>query len=186
MRLVVLLAVLSTGIVYASDWHYAGSTRQGNVEALTFFDAESISHPSKDATRVWVKSIRARDLERYFKTHKKIVIEKSAERIAFGNAPVFLSLPAIKATYADKDALDSAVAELASDEMMANTPDIQPVSKFYFEIDCAGKRIKLVDGVLFNNDGSMSSKPGRISGNFGFIAPDSNGEWLSLLVCPTK
>ena len=63
--------------------------------------------------------------------------------------------------------------------------DIQLWGKLYYEIDCVGKRIKVLDGTLYNSDGSISNR-GRIRGDYELVPPDSTGEWLSLLVCPSK
>ena len=132
-----LQAVFLTNVAYASDWQYAGYVKEGSHQ---FFDAESLTHPTKGVTRVWVKSIKERRFERYSKTHKNLVVEKAARKIAGYYSPKFLQLQAIKAQY-EATALRDATVDLTAHEVMANEPDIQTSSKLYFEIDCANSRI---------------------------------------------
>src|SRR5216117_3699580 len=79
ITLLALIESLSASIANASDWQYAGYDKKGTVESHNFFDAEGISRPTKDIARVWVKSILARNLDRYEKTHRKAVVEKTAQ-----------------------------------------------------------------------------------------------------------
>jgi hypothetical protein len=180
-RLLMLLVTLSAGTAHATDWRYFGHDLKESVETLTFFDGESVSHPTKNATRVWVKSIRASELARYVNAHEKAVARESIRRMNAGQVPMFLSLPGFKP--ANKDEVLTAVALITSDEVVASAPDIQPVSKLLFEIDCIGKRIKLLDGFVYNDRGLVLNAK---QGAFRSIAPDTNEEWLSLLTCPTK
>ncbi|HQW20440.1 MAG TPA: hypothetical protein PLI90_07185 [Rhodocyclaceae bacterium] len=173
------LAILLSNITYASDWQYAGYVKE---DLHQFFDAESLTHPTKDVTRVWVKSIQQRRFDHYSKTHEKLVVEKAARKIAFGYSPKFLELQAIKGQY-ETTALRDAIVGLTTQEVMANEPDIQTFSKFYFEIDCAKSRIKLLSGVMYTDNGKISSKKVRPDNDYAFIIPDSNGQWLSVLVC---
>src|SRR5207253_9110008 len=92
-----LVTLLFADIACASDWQYAGYNKKGTVESHNFFDAESISRPTKNVTRVWIKSILARSLDRYSKAHEKLVIEKTAPKLAVYYSPKFLKLPAISA-----------------------------------------------------------------------------------------
>src|ERR1700693_4134500 len=103
--LAAILSAIAASIAYASDWQYAGYAKSGNVESHQFFDADGVSHPTKDTTRVWVKAIRVRDFDRYRKAHKKLVVEKTARKIVTGYSPSFLELPAIKASFTDAKAV---------------------------------------------------------------------------------
>lgn len=174
-----LFAVLLTNIVYASDWQYAGSVKDG---AHQFFDAETLTHPTRDVVRVWVKSIQERRFNRYLQNHEKLIVEKTAHKIASGYSPRFLELPAIMSRH-EGAALKDVAVEITAYEVMANRPDIQMFSKFYFEIDCANKRIKLLDGTLYKDNGNISNRKARPDNDYTFIMPDSNGQWLSLLAC---
>ncbi|HZF20482.1 MAG TPA: surface-adhesin E family protein [Burkholderiales bacterium] len=180
-----ILLGLVANVAHASDWQYAGYDKKGTVESHTFFDAESISHPSKDVTRVWMKTILARNLDRYNKAHEQMVTQKTARKLALGYSPRFLMLPAIQTKYT-KAKLEDAVVDLTIYEVIANEPEIKESSKYYWEIDCAGKRMRLLDAYSFNSRGELSNRTTRPEGTFGFVPPDSNGEWLSTMVCPAK
>lgn len=182
---VAILLPLSAGVAHGSDWQYTGYSKVGDVETRQFFDAESVSRPAKDVVRVWVQSIRVRDFDRYYKVHEEVVFEKAARKIVSGYIPRFVLLRSVASAYDAKE-LNNAVAQMTADEIVANTREIQPVGKFYWEIDCAGKRNKLLDGIMLDDNGNPKANPGRRTGQYHFIAPDSNGEWLSLLTCQSK
>lgn len=183
--LIALLAALYAGIADASDWQFFGFGKQGKDETFLSFDAESISHPTKDTTRVSTKAIAVSELERYLESHNKSVVDNTARKRLTGYVPPVFSLPTVRASYADAKGLRRRIL-VTSYELIANTPDIHAVSKFYIEIDCASKRIKMLDGALFDDSGNPKFPSGQSNGEYQFIAPDSNGEWLSLLVCPAK
>jgi len=181
-----LLASLSGSIANASDWQYAGLVKAGGVQAHQFFDADSVSQPTKDVTRVWVKSIRVRDFDLYYKTHEKSVVERSVRKIADGYSPIFLALQEVKAQYADATALANASTTLTAHEVAANTFDIQAFQRFYVEIDCVGKHIRLLQRISYKEDPNVPRAAARPNSDYAFIPPDSNGKWLSLMVCHTK
>jgi hypothetical protein len=180
-----LTASLFASAAQASEWLYAGYFKTSGVEAHQFFDAESVSHPTPDLVRVWVKSIQLRFFDRYYKTHEKIVVEKSARKVVSGYLPRFLTLDAVKSQYEASQLKDAAI-ELTGYEVMANEPDIHASSKLYFEIDCVLQRIKLLDGIVYSDQGGVQKKGGKPDLEYHFIAPDSNGQWLSQLLCPRK
>lgn len=186
LTLLALVESLSATIAHASEWQYAGYAKANGVESHQFFDAESISRPTKDVVRVWVKAIRVRNLDRYNKTHEKSVSEKVAQKIAFGYSPQFLMLPAIRAQFADAGKLENANIDLTIYEVIANESGIKTFHQFYFEIDCLGKRIRMLDGVSYNDRGEPSGKSAKHAGDFSFISPDSNAERWSLMMCPVK
>lgn len=181
--LIAFLAALSAGIADASDWQFFGFGQQGKDETFLSFDAESISHPTKETTRVRTKAIAVSELERYLMSHNKSVVDHTDRKRLTGYVPPVLLLPTVRGAYADAKGLRRKIL-ITSYELIANTPDIRVVSKFYIEIDCASQRIKMLDGSLFDDGGNSLS--GQSNGEYQFITPDSNGEWLSLLVCPTK
>src|SRR5258706_12062565 len=92
-----LVACLAANHGHASDWQYAGYAKANAIDTHQFFDAESVSRPTKGLVRFWIKAIRVRDLDSYSKIHEKIIVEKAAQKIAANYSPKFLQLPAIRA-----------------------------------------------------------------------------------------
>src|SRR5258708_4874856 len=84
----------------AAEWQYAGYVG-GKQPTHQFFDAQSLTRPKKDVVRVWLKSIKVSELDRYFATHESALVEKSAQRVASGQTPRFFQLPVIRAKYSD-------------------------------------------------------------------------------------
>lgn len=187
-RIFVLLAILilSAGNASASDWQYAYTVKEGNVDVHQFFDADSISHPVKGVTRVWVKTIRARDLDRYLAAHTESIVGKASRKFVLGYTPKFLTLRDVKARWYTAPAdLEDATILATGYEVMANASDLQTYSKLYFEIDCVGKRMRLLEAILFGNGRDKKlNKTDRAKWDYEYIAPDSNGQLLSLLACP--
>lgn len=70
---------LEAGVANASDWQYFGANIVSKQQVLQFFDAESVSRPSKDLKRVWTKAMRMKDYERYYQSHKQEVIQKAGK-----------------------------------------------------------------------------------------------------------
>lgn len=100
-----------------------------------------------------------------------------------GYTPQFLELPVVKAQFGEEASLKEAAIEFALYEVMVNAADIRTFGKLYFEIDCSGKRARLLDGILYSGDGSVSRNAAHFNRDFQFVSPDSNGELLTLLVC---
>ena len=194
--LLALLALLSTGIAFAaSDWRYAGVLRNGARDAPQFFDAQSIGYPTSNTTRVWVKVIRASDLETYYRAHEKWVTDEVTRKIATGHVPNFLLLPAARTAFTEQagrrvlgsipTTFDEAVTELTRYEVIANTVDIRAVSKLWVEIDCAGKRFRTLNPILFGDGSDTASQGTQSRGDYQFIPPNTGPDWLSLLTCPS-
>jgi hypothetical protein len=180
-----LVALLLGNRALGSDWQYAGYVKVNGLESHQFLDAETVSHPTKDVLRVWVKSIRSKDFDRFYKSHQKLVVERSARKIAAYYGPRFLELDAVKAKYSPAQLTDARV-ELTSYEVIANEPDIPTLTKLYFEIDCAGQRIKVLSGTSYSERGDVVNRGRITNAEYDFIAPDSNGQWLSQLLCTAK
>ena len=185
-RFIFLVATsLFTSNVWASDWQYAGFIKSGDVEAHQFFDSEGVSRVSPDIVRVWVKAVRVRVFDRYFKSHRKLIVEKAARRVANNYVPRFVTLGTVNAKYEPTQLKDVAV-DITTYEVAANESDIQASTKLYFEIDCSGQRIKLLQSIAYSDRGVIQSPGSKPSAEYQFIAPDSNGQWLSQLVCPSR
>lgn len=185
----VLIALLCSGAVFAADWQYTGNSVIGKDPTAMFFDADSVQHPSKGTVRVWVKAISQKVLERYYEKHgsEKWYIENVARKIASGYVPAFFMLPSIKKLYSkpkpNGQKLDDLIIDVTGEEFLANSGDLPERAKFYFEIDCKGKRMATLSATLYRADGSMSNAADYESPKYAHVAPDSTGEWTWLLVC---
>lgn len=168
-------------VAYASEWRYAGYLDAKGAEAHQFFDAESITRPTQATTRVWVKSIRQRELDRYWKAHEKALVEKVARGTLRSYCPAFFHLPEIETKYESAD-LAKFCTLAAADEIIANDPDVRTFSTIYYEFDCADKRVRVLQSVMYDSKGRVSGQR-TVPGDYQFISPDSNGQWLSRLVC---
>src|SRR5712692_1829169 len=111
---------LGAGVANASDWQYFGANIVSKQQVLQFFDAESVSRPSKDLTRVWTKAMRMKDYDRYFLSHKQEVIQKAGKKIATGYSSSYLLLPEVGKQFADATARKDAVIDLIVYEVVAN------------------------------------------------------------------
>lgn len=174
----------------ASQWEFAGGAKHGNVESVLFFDAESVTHPGKSSVRVWVKEVSIQQLKRYAKTHESFISDKAGTKIASGYTPRLFSIPGVVAQFIDETTLQDATINATSWEVMANEQGQgvpTPISRFYFEIDCAGRRMKTLDSAFYTERGDLKQRStNSVSSEFGFIAPDSNAQWWSLLLCPPQ
>ena len=183
--MLLVAASLLAGKARASDWQYAGFIKSGDVEAHQFLDSASVSRPSPDVARVWVKAVQVRVFDQYFKSHHELMVEKAARRVAKNYVPRFLTLETVSAKYGPTQ-LQDAVVDITTYEVAANEPDIQASSKLYFEIECSGQRIKLLQGIAYSDRGVIQRGGRKPSAEYQFIAPDSNGQWLSQLVCRSR
>ena len=174
---------LLAGIANASDWQYFGANIVAQQQVLQFFDAESISRPSKDFVRVWTKAMRMKDFDHYFRSHKQEVIQKAGGKMATGYSSSYLLLPEVGKQFADETARKDAAIDLIVYEVVANAPEIRSQSKIYYEIDCVENRIKVLSMTLFADNAASTPKSGGSQRDYDFIVPDSAGQWLKSLVC---
>ena len=184
--LVLLLAVVLPRIGQASDWQFGGAATENKGQTLVFFDADGIQRPSRNTARVWVKSIYLVTLDQYYKKHNRDIVEKSARKVVTGYIPTYFTLEPIRRKYDSVKAANEEAIGYVAYEIIANASEIRISSKFFFEIDCSGKRMKLLDGVMYRENGDLvqGSKPPKEE--YRFIPPDTDGEWLLLMVCPVR
>lgn len=180
---IVLLALSAQ----ASDWRFAGSAKgSNNAELVLFFDAATVSHASKDSVRFWVKGIQEGQFDRYLKAHKRSLIDQTAAKVATGYAPDLFLLPEIRAQFKTDSELRDRILDATSWEIIANDMSVPKARELYFEIDCAGKRSKTLDVKVYDEHGELRPIPGRPTQEYTFIAPDSNIQRWSLLLCAPK
>jgi hypothetical protein len=174
---------LAAGVSFGSDWQFFGYTKQDNIEAYQFFDSESIQHPADNTARVWLKSIRLKNLDRHINQNDKALIEKAAKKVASGYSPAFFQLEPIQRRYEDKSELMKAGIQMTLYEVAANADGMQSVIKMYFEVDCKGRRYKVLDGIFYKANGDISPRNFPRRADYEYISPDSNAEWLRQMVC---
>ena len=180
-----LLGLVCSFAVQASEWQYAGYSKIGQDDTFLFYDSDGIQRPSQKLARYWLKSITRSNLERYYKKHEKSLIEKTARKIAAGYVPRFYQLEAIRSKYKDPTALRDAVIEMSSYEIIANELGALLTAKIYFEIDCGERKSRVLEMISYDPKGDLA-KRGSSQGDYQFIPPDSNGEWQSELICPIR
>lgn len=178
MKRVLLITLLITiGLpsfeATGADWKFSGGTTVAGEEMITFYDAESSKYNPSGSVRVWVKAIGQSEFNTKMKTHKKQIIEKSAEKVAKGYYPPY-SLVNKKTSYDD-------LINIIAWEELANSSEINPRAKFLFEINCIDKKIRTLSGTSFKNDGDIKSST-KMS-DWDYISPESNGENLQKILC---
>lgn len=166
-------------------WQYAGSSSKDGGTA-SFFHATSVEYPKQNTVRFWVRAISQKALDRYRKEHEKDLVEITARRMVRYEVPRFLALQTIKDKYPDDKAWIDAVIEVLSLETAANAVE-GATSKLYFEIDCKEKQMGVLSAAIFKTDGSLRSNQNfKVPTSVSHIAPDTSGEWLSLMLCPKQ
>ena len=186
------LTLLATVIVcisvegHASDWQFAGLAHTDKVDTHQFLDFENVSYAANNSLRVWVYAITQKELDRHYKQHEKEIVEKATRKVARGYIPKFFQLESIKKRYGDKKELEGVTIETVASEVQANSGDIVVSLRMYWEIDCSEKRNRLLDLVSRDEKANESRKRAGLSDKWEYIAPDTNGEWLSLMLCKKK
>lgn len=185
--LIASLLLLPLAEAHATDWRFAGNV--DNIDA-SYFDADGIQYPDKDTVRVWVKYISVNTINRYFESnHRKQVIDDTAKKIASGYIPNYVALEPVQRTLPSdpnqkEDKLRNILAEVISGEVIANKAVVHATSAIFYEIDCKGKRIGLLEYIKYRTYGSIEKSQSLERPQYDSIKPDSSGEWLSMLVCP--
>ncbi|MEI6762356.1 MAG: hypothetical protein WCO22_18095 [Betaproteobacteria bacterium] len=180
------LCFASAAIAQASDWQYAGYSKIGQDEYFLFYDAEGVQRPSTTVARYWLKAMTRASVDLYSTKHAKVVVEKTAQKVAVGYVPSFYKLAPIRAQYASPDALLDAVIEISGYEVVANERDALVKNKLYFELDCRERKSKLLEMITYDTKGNLLRKGGSAQNRYEFIPPDSNGEWQSQLICALR
>lgn len=180
------LCLALSAVAQASDWHYAGFAKIGQDDTFLFYDAEGVQRPSATLARYWLKAMTRVNLDRYYAKHEKILVEKTARKIAAGYVPEFHQLEAIRAQYSSAETFRDAVVEISSYEVVANERDSSVKSKLYFELDCSEGRSKVLEMISYDAKGNILNRRGSAQTRYQFIPPDSNGEWQSRLICSKR
>ncbi|MHB8493654.1 MAG: hypothetical protein ACYC9Z_10090 [Casimicrobiaceae bacterium] len=169
----------------ASQWEFAGGANVKQGPDILFFDADSISHPTKNTVRLWLKGIPQAKLERRYETLAKSDAGKIAPRIAGGYEPRLYALQPIRAQYPSAGRLRNAIIDATVFEAIANDADTPTSMKMYLEIDCATQRDRTLSIEFYNDNGDIAqeSTPGERA-KYDYIAPDTNTQWWAMLFCP--
>ena len=167
----------------ASDWQYAGFAKVGQDETFLFYDAGSVQHPNPTLVRYWLKAITRANLDRYYVTHEKSLVDKVARKVAVGYVPKFYELEAIRSQHRTTEAFRNAIIEISSYEVVANEPDALLKSQLLYELDCAERKSRVLEMISYDAKGEISGRRGSRQDPYQFIPPDSNGEWQSQLLC---
>jgi len=185
------LFALSTAVVplaaQASEWQFAGGAKgENNAQLILFFDADSITRPTTQSVRFWVKGIRVINGHRYQDAHRNPLVEQAARSVAKGYAPGLLLLSPVRAQYPTIEAFREAVIDAIIWEIIANEASVSAASKFYFDIDCRGRRVRTLQGELYDESGNIRTSHRPLNKDYEFISPDSNVERWSMMLCSSK
>jgi hypothetical protein len=181
--LLFILTSAASATTLAAQWNFIGYSKNGVHESFEFFDSETIAHPANSIVRVWMKSIRRTDIDAHWKRHQKELIDEAALRITTGRIPRFLTIESNRRKYATESLLQDAVIDLTRYELSANSPALRSVMKVYYEIDCAGRRIKALEGVTYRANGDVAAASKAPADDYHFVVPDSTGQWLTEIAC---
>lgn len=177
---------LAIGSAFAADWNYAGNVNIGRAqESAQFVDSETIALTPEGTTRVWMKTVRMNALIRRIEKLGKDGATTAGIKAANGYVPKFLDLPFERARYPDAASRERATAMVGLLEAGANSVGGPVTTQSYFEIDCSGRRMRLLENLTYKSNGSVERIASQ-SSEYAFVAPESNGEKILLIVCNSK
>lgn len=170
----IIIALLKVAEAQGAEWKFIGGlTLLEGVEALAFYDTETVAYKSSGNIRVWIKEITQPEAKRVMKKEEKQIVERSAKKLASGYFPPY-SLANLKTSF------DEAVDIIAWEEL-ANSSQIKARAKILFEINCKEKMIRSISVTVFKNAGGVASS--QNPGEWSYISPESNGETLQRILC---
>jgi len=166
-----VLFFIFTHQAWAADWKYFGGSVVSKGETIiNFYDADSIEYSYNGNVIVWTKTVIPAEIEK--KAREKEVIQKAANKVIKGyTTPYFKFIPYERDTYVEITAWEEAV----------NHYKINAKTNILFEIDCADKKIRMLSGVSYKNNGEIESN--SKNNDWNNISPESNGETLKNILC---
>jgi hypothetical protein len=148
-----LLAVTPAG---AANWRYAGMADSQDPQ---FFDSDSVEHVDPGLVRVWVESVPSDRLSGYYAQHESQLSSFAGRRTATGYVPVFLLPPLHRNLYGSRDEFDAAVYRAVVMEAIANSGSVAAAGRSRVEIDCVGRRTRVIESTTFDRTGAAQSAP---------------------------
>jgi hypothetical protein len=103
---------------------------------------------------------------------KDPLITSSALRVLAKDYPLVASI---------EDLNHDQLVDMILSEEIANKANLDSESRIFYEIDCAGKRVRALSIFMMSKNGQIKSSDNE--GVFSYIAPETNGERLFKLIC---
>lgn len=191
----VVCAVSMTGSL-ASSWEYYGNTRGRQGDTACFYDSESVQLVKNGLVRVWAKCFDQGHLSKFAdnpdKMLTKVQTEIVAQRLAASDRPKYLQIPAVARTFkpisSNPDAMDLVGASIFIDveELLVNTTPIKEEVSMLSEFNCAQRTLRPISTTVFSPSGKLIKHLDNMQVEPLNIPPDSNAQWLSIMVCPVN
>jgi hypothetical protein len=157
-----------------TDWKLYGASTMNHGPDLCFFDLKGAVQGSDKHIRVWTKCLHQKDTD-------GIDIEKDYGGKILDNAArkmVDMYIPPI-ALVENIDS-DQAV-NFTKLEEIADTADIQPAARIFYELDCSQKLLRELSIEIVDASGRIGSK--HSASEWKYVAPETNGARLQKLLC---
>lgn len=164
-----IASCLFVGKAFCADWKYYGEfTTAPDIEQVLFFDSNSTIN-TNDSIKVWVKILSSVDIKKSLEN--KLIIDKVTQKIAAGYNP-----PITK--------INPKVTNAVYLEGAANDPSVKSKAEILYQLACAEKKFRKISGMAADQNGVLNQRFG-IS-KWEEIAPESNAENLSKILCASK
>lgn len=178
--LLALLVSFSLNVV-ASDWQYAGASKNGNnKDEDLFYDAEKVL-VSNNTVKFWIKTIEHSKIINLVNSASKEVVETSATKLVNGYIPKIMQTSFYKKNLKNKNEYEMLLTNIVAYEYFANNSKLPNRAVVYYELDCKNKTLKpLTINTFDKNDNLVSSTS---SHQVTDISPDSTGESWNEMFC---
>lgn len=186
MKVILISLLLSISLdvsVFASDWQFGGGYKHNSEMAYKFFDADTINYPNHSTVRFWIKSITAKEIDRYIQKNQKELFDQAGKKIVAGYIPKIFKLEAFRKLYKDNETLEYAKGSIILFEMAANSQDTSALDKILIEIDCENKRAHPLSIQLFDKNNQSMGQSTASDMKWNPIPPDTDLQYLSLMLC---
>lgn len=169
--------------VSASDWQFsgAGDDERGRPQFL-FYDAQTLTQEN-GVVRFWEMAVLKQKIDLYLKRHEHEVLDEVAGKMKSGYRPKMLSVGTFKKLLKDDDKRFNATVEIMSAEIIVATGDLSASSKEYYELDCAARKLRILDVTAFSDDGKIIGATHARPSDWTYVVPDSNSENEALMFC---
>ncbi len=88
-----LIAGICVKSAYAADWRIAGLTETAIKENVyAFYDADTVSRPTKSTARVWVSLVPEATIEDYWKKEENETLVAAGRKLSTGYRPQFFKI----------------------------------------------------------------------------------------------
>lgn len=156
------------------DWKLYGlATIKTSGPSECFFEAKGVTNSPDHHVRVWTKCLSQKDIDDLDSQKESVaeVIKNAAERMKRGYVPPLAQVRHIN--------VNEMMVIIALEET-ANISSIQPQSRIFYELDCAGQMLREL-----SIDVQVQGKSAKINlpREWQYAAPETNGSALLKILC---